>query len=171
MSHAPLYAAFSHPNLILRQCSIEGDRQGRTEERLVVDAENPCKHCSNAGLVVMDHHPPHLGWPCPMCELGSMRASELTLGTLDPRAYPPEGLASVPSFYEGKDLSKLSWNGGLTLAHHHPCSHDWCVEVTDTRGEPCELCRTKAARARGERVVPEYVREAFRRLGEATATA
>lgn len=107
------------------------------------DIRTRCRHCMNAGLVIIDQT--NEAAPCPMCMIGGRRAVEWATGTLAPRtagcaAYsPPPGSftgKAVDHYWHGADLKNVSWCNGLTIRHDRVCSTYSCENLVTSTG-PC----------------------------------
>jgi hypothetical protein len=110
-----------------------------------------CPHCRNTSFVMPDHLASE-AWPCPMCALGRARANEYATGNLVPsdsvadEPSQPQSYSgrSVASFFDGVDLTGLSWESGLTLEHRYYCSEHGCHELVTQVPMACSTCAAKA---------------------------
>lgn len=107
-----------------------------------------CSHCENSCLVIFDDSPGLLE-PCPCCRGGFLRSAEYASGTQGfGRGYNffvnrNGAVVYKPDWFEGVDVSVLSWNRGLTLEYRFSCVNPWCNNPCLDRHGPCVACRRK----------------------------
>lgn len=107
-----------------------------------------CPHCHNSCTVIMDDRDSLE--PCPMCSGGRLRSAEYASGTVaggNPRSNFINRNGEIvykPDYYEGVDVSLLSWNRGQNIYQKYGCRRTYCNNPTAQRDGDCKTCQTRS---------------------------